>query len=242
MYRFLAYMQRDMIRWSRAKLNIVSTLVLPAAWLIFVGLTLTTDFTDNYLDFITPSILVLTMLAAGMSGGSSLMFDKLLGYLNKFLSMPSPRESILLGKIAFITVRGLIQSVVILLVATAIGATIHPLVVYLEMLMVLLLFGILISAFGTTVALNMANHDTYAAVQAIVAMPLFFTSTALMPYESMPGWLRAFARLNPVSYAIDSLRDIMSGAIDPTPILVLILVTAIMLCICTYAFRKVTIH
>ncbi|MBP5083264.1 MAG: ABC transporter permease, partial [Methanomicrobium sp.] len=149
MYRVFYYAQRDLLRWIRAPLNVVSTLAMPAAWLIFVGLALPTRFTDNYLDFITPGILVLTMLSAGLSGGSSLMFDKILGYLNKFLAMPSPRESILFGKILFITSRGLIQTTIILLIAILIGATIQPIYVYPITYLILFLFGILISSFGT---------------------------------------------------------------------------------------------
>ncbi len=104
----LVYFLRDMRRWVRGRFNVWSALVMPAAWLIFVGLALPTRFSDHYLDFIAPGILVLTMLTAGMQGGSSLIFDKILGFLNKFLALPSPREAILFGKILFTTVRGLL--------------------------------------------------------------------------------------------------------------------------------------
>lgn len=239
MYRFIAYMQRDLLRWSRAKLNVASTLALPMAWLVFVGLTLPLDFGDNYLDFITPSILVLTMMAAGLSGGINLMFDKTLGYLNKFLAMPAPRESILLGKIAFISIRGLLQSIIILVFALIIGATVQSPAFYLWTFAVLIMFGVLMAAFGTTLALFLKEHDTYAAVQAMISMPLFFTSTALMPYEEMPSWLATIARLNPVSYAIDAIRAMADGAPDLVALAVLGIATAIMLVLCSYAFRNV---
>ncbi|MBW2662944.1 MAG: ABC transporter permease, partial [Deltaproteobacteria bacterium] len=90
---------------------------MPAAWLVLVGLTLPIRFTDNYLEFITPSILVMTMLFSSLQGGALMIFDKVLGFLNKFLAMPAPRESILLGKILFISTRGLLQATVILLIA-----------------------------------------------------------------------------------------------------------------------------
>ncbi len=100
------YLERDFRRWMRGRINVFSALVMPAAWLIFVGLAMPIRFTDNYLDFITPGILVLTMLGASLQGGSLLMFDKVLGFLPKFLAMPAPRESILYGKILFITCVG----------------------------------------------------------------------------------------------------------------------------------------
>ncbi|MDP2766193.1 MAG: multidrug ABC transporter permease, partial [Candidatus Methanoperedens sp.] len=92
------YFERDFKRWTRGKINVVSSLAMPAAWLIFVGLALPIRFTNNYLDFITPGILVMTMLFASLTGGSLLIFDKMLGFLNKFLALPTPRESILFGK------------------------------------------------------------------------------------------------------------------------------------------------
>ena len=92
MRRMFFYMERDFRRWLRGRANVLSTLILPAAWLIFVGLALPIRFTDNYLDFIAPGILVLTMLGASLQGGSLLMFDKVLGYLQKFLALPAPRE------------------------------------------------------------------------------------------------------------------------------------------------------
>lgn len=239
MYRFFAYMQRDLLRWSRTKLNVVSTLALPMAWLVFVGLTLPLDFGGNYLDFITPSILVLTMLSAGLSGGISLMFDKTLGYLNKFLAMPAPRETILLGKIGFISARGLLQATIILVFSVIIGATVHSPLYYLWTYVVLLLFGVLMAAFGTTVALFLKEHDTYAAIQAIISMPLFFTSTALMPREEMPNWLATIALVNPVSYAIDAIRSMAESSPDLLSLVGLAIGAAVMMLCCGFAFRRV---
>jgi len=209
----LSYFERDMLRWVRGRLAVISALIMPAAWLIFVGLALPTTFTDNYIDFITPGILVLTMLGASLQGGSLLIFDKILGFLNKFLALPSSRESILYGKILFITTRGLLQSTVILLLALLLGASfLSPFSVVLTY-GILALFGILLSAFSTTVALYLSDHDSYAAFNAMVSMPLFFTSSALMPYAVMPSWLAALAYWNPVSYAIDAIRALQYGVL-----------------------------
>ena len=82
------YFGRDLLRWSRGKLAVISALVMPAAWLVFVGLALPIRFTDNYLDFITPGILVMTMLTASLTGGALLIFDKILGFFQKFLALP----------------------------------------------------------------------------------------------------------------------------------------------------------
>jgi ABC-2 type transport system permease protein len=209
--------------------------------LIFVGLALSVTFTGNYLDFITPGILVMTMLASSMQGGALLMFDRILGFLNKFLALPTPREHILFGKILFITIRGVIQSTVILLVAILIGATILSLPQYGMIYLILILFGILLSGLATTLALYVGDHDSYAAVTTMITMPLFFTSSALMPYEVMPPWLRAIATVNPLSFAIDAIRSVATGLVPLLQIGVLSVLGIVVIAICMRVFRRMTV-
>ena len=235
------YFERDMLRWARGRISVISALIMPAAWLIFVGLALPTTFTDNYIDFITPGILVLTMLGASLQGGSLLIFDKILGFLNKFLALPSSRESILFGKILFITARGLLQATVILILALLLGASFLSPWSLLATYGILALFGVLLSAFSTTVALYLADHDAYAAFNAMVSMPLFFTSSALMPYDVMPAWLSPIAYWNPVSYAIDAIRALQGGALAFGRIGALVLLSAVVLGLSVRKFRTVTV-
>jgi ABC-2 type transport system permease protein len=236
------YMQRDMVKWLRSRIAVISLLIMPAAWLIFVGLALPVTFTGNYLDFITPGILIMTMLASSMQGGALLMFDRILGFLNKFLALPTPREDILLGKILFITIRGVIQSTVILVVATLIGASVLSFAQYGMIYLILILFGIVLSGLATTLALYVGDHDSYAAVNTMITMPLFFTSSALMPYSVMPLWLRAIATVNPLSFAIDAIRS--TGATGTIPVFqigILAGLGIVVLTICMQVFRRMTI-
>jgi ABC-2 type transport system permease protein len=166
---------------------------MPAAWLAFVGLALPAKFTDNYLQFITPGILVMTTLFSSLQGGSLMIFDKMLGFLNKFLALPSPRESMLYVKILFISVRGLLQATVILLIAALLGVRISNPVNKILIYFTLFLFSVFFSALSTMIGLYLSDHDSYAAVNSMISMPLFFTSSALMPYEVMPAWLRVMA-------------------------------------------------
>jgi ABC-2 type transport system permease protein len=235
------YVSRDMIKWFRSPVSVVSMLAMPAAWLVFVGLALPVTFTGNYLDFIVPGILVMTMLSSSLNGGTLLMFDKILGFLNKFLALPTPRESILLGKILFITIRGAIQATIILVIAIFIGATILPPAQYGMIYLILLLFGFLMSACATTIALHLGDHDSYAAFNTMISMPLFFTSSALMPYDVMPAWLRTIAHANPLSYAIDAVRAAGTGTVPVLQIGLLAVLGGIVIAICMQMFRRVTV-
>lgn len=235
------YFKRDLIKWLRSRVSILTSLVMPAVWLVFVGLALPIRFTDNYIGFITPGILVMTMLFSSLQGGSLVIFDKILGFMNKFLALPSSRESILFGKITFITFRGLLQSTVILIMAVLLGVHMPGPVQMLYVYLVLTLFGVLFSGIASTIALIVDDHDGYAAVNSFVSMPLFFASSALMPYDSMPSWLRAIASLNPVSYAIDTVRSVFTGTILYTGTIVIAVMGIIVLGVCVYLFRKATI-
>lgn len=232
------YFERDLVKWLRGKVTVISSLIMPAAWLIFVGMALPTKFTDNYIQFITPGILVMTMLFSSLQGGSLMIFDKILGFLNKFLAMPSPRESILYGKILFIGVRGLMQATVILLIATLLGVRISNPVSIVLIYLTLFMFSVFFSALSTMIGLYLSDHDSYSAVNSMISMPLFFTSSALMPYEVMPSWLRTLARLNPVSYAIDSTRILFEGGIPVNGLIGLAIGAGIMVLLGTYQFRK----
>ena len=235
------YMERDMLKWLRSRISVVTLLIMPAAWLVFVGLALPVTFTGNYLDFITPGILVMTMLASSLQGGALLMFDKVLGFLNKFLALPSPREEILFGKILFMTIRGILQATVIFIVAILLGATIFSPVQYLIIYVILVQFGILLSGLAATVALYLEDHDSYMAVNTLISMPLFFTSSALMPYNVMPGWLRSIAAVNPLSFAIDAIRSAEAGVVPVMQMVLLALLGIIVLVVCVRVFRGVTV-
>ncbi len=235
------YCWRDLIRWFRGRWGFVSALVMPAAWLIFVGLALPIRFTDHYIDFVTPGILAMTTLSASMTGGGLLILDRMLGFFNKFLALPPPRESILFGKILVITIRGLIQTTVILFFAFLLGAHMYSPSQFLLTYLILFIFGALLSSAATTLAIYVGDHDQYAAVNAMITMPIFFASTAMMPYEQMPEWLSVIAHINPLSYAIDGIRLVADGTIPISQVCVLSVLCLVVLIVSVHVFRKVGI-
>ncbi|QXO95824.1 ABC transporter permease [Methanospirillum purgamenti] len=237
----LVYCHRDLRRWIRGKWGFIAAMVMPAAWLIFVGLALPIRFTDNYIDFVTPGILVMTILSASLAGGGLLIMDRMLGFFNKFLALPPPRETILFGKILVITIRGIIQSTIILLFAFMLGAHLYTPVQLLGTYIILCIFGALLSAAATSIAIYLDDHDQYAAANAMISMPLFFTSSAMMPYDVMPEWLAPIARLNPLSYAIDGIRILQTGEVPVTQISLLSILCIIVVGLAVHAFRKVKI-
>jgi ABC-2 type transport system permease protein len=99
----------------------------------------------------------------------------------------------------------------------------------------------LLSAFATTVALFLEDHDSFAAVNTMIAMPLFFTSSALMPYNVMPDWLRILASANPLSYAIDAIRAVNAGTLPLVQLGALAALCIIVGAVSVQVFRRVTV-
>ena len=75
----------------------------------------------------------------------------------------------------------------------------------------------------------------------MITMPVFFTSTAMMPYDQMPEWLRVIAHVNPLSYAIDGIRVMQAGTIPLAQIAVLSFLCICVLGLSVHVFRKVKI-
>jgi ABC-2 type transport system permease protein len=91
------------------------------------------------------------------------------------------------------------------------------------------------------IGLYLSDHDSCSAVNSMISMPLFFTSTTLMPYEVMPAWLRTMETLNPVSYAIDSTRILFERGTPFYSIMGLAIGAGIMVLFGTYQFRKAVV-
>jgi ABC-2 type transport system permease protein len=216
-------------------------MIIPAAWLIFVGLALPIRFTDHYLDFVTPGVLAMTTLNASLGGGSLIILDRTLGFFNKFLALPTPRESILFGKVLVIMIRGFIQTTLILIMAFGLGAQVYNLSQLAETYFILILFGTLCSVFATTLALYVDDHDSYAALYAMISMPVFFTSTAMMPYSAMPSWMLVPAAINPLSFAIDGIRIIQTGGIPFFQTFILSLLALLIGAVSVRVFRNVEV-
>ena len=97
------------------------------------------------------------------------------------------------------------------------------------------------SSISTAIALYVQDHDGYAAVNALLSMPLFFTSSALMPYDVMPPWLAMIARYNPVSWAIDLIRSFAAPPVLWTSLLALVMLALAMGAVSSLLFRRVTV-
>jgi ABC-2 type transport system permease protein len=163
-----------------------------------------------YLDFLAPGILAQSALFVAIFYGIAIIWERDLGVLHKFLVSPSSRLALVVGKAASAGVRALAQGIIVYLVAAAVGVhlRLNPLAL-VAVLVALLLGAALFATFSLIIACFVKTRERFMGMGQVLTMPLFFASNAIYPIAIMPGWLQAFARVNPLSYQADALRALM---------------------------------
>jgi ABC-2 type transport system permease protein len=165
--------------------------------------------TTSYFSFMSVGMVSFIVLFTCMFSGMSIVWDRRLGILNKLLSTPVARGSILMSKVFNSVIRSLMQAAIVLGVAFALGLTVGPdfnpvylLGVFADVF--LLCMGL--SSIFILIAIRSTNWQTQMAIMNLLNLPLLFASNALFPTSIMPSWLQTVANVNPVSYATEASR------------------------------------
>lgn len=197
----------------------------------------------NYLAFITPGIIALTALSGAVNSGMTLLEEKITGILKEYFVAPIPRLSILLASSGSGLVKTLIQSLIILGVATLFGARMNTSAVGLVGAFVFLLLYVMgFVGFSNGIAARSASVGGYHMMLFVLNLPLLFLSNALYPLDAMPTWMRVLAYLNPTTYAVDGMRQMLFG-LGAIPIVFSLTVLIVFAVVCNWfglrSFRHV---
>ncbi|HUK55879.1 MAG TPA: ABC transporter permease [Nitrospiria bacterium] len=215
-----ALTMRSVKRLSRERISMVFGLIQPMLfWLILFGnlFQRTAQIPGfkgpNYITFLTAGVVVMTVLNSGLSGGVDLLFDKESGFLERLLSAPISRNSLIYSRFIFVMAITSVQILVILLVAFLLfGVYPHSGLLGMAFIMLVgLLFGLGLIAISLTLAFAIKGHGNFFALTGFLTLPLIFLSTALVPSQAMPGWMAFLAQFNPMTYATEAVRDLIVG-------------------------------
>jgi len=210
---------RELKKYFRQKTRLIMTVVQPFIWLVLMGNMmsgLTSNpyaaqmlGTGNYLTFMTPGIILMTVLFSSIFSGMSIIWDRRIGYLDKLLAAPIRRGAIPFGKMFSAMVQGGIQVVIIIIIATFLGVKFKTgLAGILVILFIAMCFALILGGISLAVAVKIKTPETLMAIVNFFMMPLLFTSNALFPLGVMPGWLKAIAKVNPITYAVEPMRTL----------------------------------
>ncbi len=174
----------------------------------------------SYVDFLMPGIIVQTAVFGALVTGLGLTEDMKAGVVDRFRSLPIARSAVLIGRTAADLVMNVLTLVVMVLVGLAVGFRPSQPFYDLALAFVLVLaFSYVFSWISAFVGLSVRNPETAQSAGFIWVFPLTFASSAFVPMSSMPGVVRAFAQVNPVSLAVNAVRALTIGhaqALTPT--------------------------
>ncbi|HSN31368.1 MAG TPA: ABC transporter permease [Ideonella sp.] len=205
----------DMRKLRHDPTELLTRAIQPMLWLLVFGQVfaharnIPTGGID-YLAFLAPGILAQSVLFVAIFNGISVIWERDLGIVHKFLVSPAARSALVLGKALAAGVRALTQAVIVYALAAALGVRLAVGPSTLVSMVALVLLGAgLFSTFSLIVACVVKTRERFMGIGQVLTMPLFFASNAIYPTELMPGWLRALAHANPLSYLVDGLRGVM---------------------------------
>ncbi|MFE4910875.1 ABC transporter permease [Streptomyces sp. NPDC056652] len=198
--------------------------VQPALWLLIFGETFTRIKAIPtggipYIDFLAPGIIAQSAMFIAIFYGIMIIWERDAGILTKLLVTPTPRAALISGKAFASGVKALIQAVVVIVIAAALGVglTWNPLRL-LGVAVVVVLGSAFFSCLSMTIAGIVLTRDRLMGIGQAITMPLFFASNALYPVAIMPGWLQVVSKINPLSYQVDALRGLLLGTPSHLPL------------------------
>jgi ABC-2 type transport system permease protein len=213
----LAMAQAEMRKLRHDHLDIVTRSVQPLLWLFIFGTALSHTHVLpigklEYRAYIAPGVMAQAAMFIAIFYGLSVIWERDVGQLQRLLATPLSRSSIVLGKAAGACVRALVQALLLLVVLAIAGIGVRWTVTgVLGTLAMLTLGTAAFACMSMLLAAAVKERERFMGIGQLIMMPLFFASSALYPLAVMPGWLRAVARVNPLTYEVQGLRQMLVG-------------------------------
>jgi ABC transporter DrrB family efflux protein len=173
----------------------------------------------SYVNYLMPGIIVMTAVFGALTTGLGLTEDLKAGVVDRFRSLPIARSAVLVGRTAADLATNLITLIVMLAIGFAIGFRPSQPIYEVALAFVLVLaFAYVFSWISAFVGVTVRDPETAQSVGFIWVFPLVFASSAFVPTQSMPGVVRTFADINPVTLVVNAARDLTidhGNALDP---------------------------
>jgi ABC-2 type transport system permease protein len=218
---------REVKRAVRDRGQLVGGVSRPLLWVLVMGIGLNPYFRGEvygevrfvipytYLQFIFPAVIALNIMYTSVQSAVSVIWDRQFGFLREVLVSPLPRSTVLLGKILGGATVALFHGCLALALAQFADLSLSLAdLAWGLFLMALLAFGL--TALGVVIAGRIGSFEGFGVFSNAVILPLYFTSSSVFPLDPSltgaqmrvmyPEWLVDIVRLNPMTYAVDSLR------------------------------------
>ncbi len=241
---------REMKRYRKSRSGVLIRLIQPAIWIIVIGNTFvgtqplieSVGYDLSYIEFMAPGVIILTAIYTSIFGGVNTLWDRRYGFMNKALTSPISRSSIAVGKMLAISLISALQSSLVIGIALAIGVGFPNPWMFIPIMLIVITFSLGFAGISVVVAATAKSQETFWGIINFLGMPLFMLSPALFPLELIPDWLAFAARLNPVTYSVLLIREMMTGIVHTTSLAIEIAViagfAAVMAVFASYVFTR----
>lgn len=197
----------------------------------------------DFISFLTPGIMVMTMAFTGTISGITTVFDREFGFLKEMLVAPVKRESVLIGKMLGGVTQSIFQGVVILVLGLFMGMKLGnpPVMAISGMLLTMFLVSMAFVSLGLAVASKMSSMEGFQMVMNFLIQPMVFLSGAFYPVKTLPSWLELGVKVNPLTYGVDAMRYFSLGMNEFSiwvDLSVLAVFSVLLIILGGHAFRK----
>jgi ABC-2 type transport system permease protein len=217
---------REIVRFYRQRSRVVGVIASPLLFWLVIGSGFGTSFRSgnaagqqHYLDYFYPGALIMIVLFTSIFAMMSLIEDRKEGFLLSVMVAPVPRSAIVLGKVLGGTTLAAIQGLIFLAFAPFVGVRMG-FVDFLLVVFVVFLVSFALTSLGFAIAWPMDSTQAFHAIINLFLIPLWLLSGALFPLSGASGWLRLVMRLNPLTYGVEALRNLLypeSPTVLPLP-------------------------
>lgn len=237
---------RQVKRFFRAKSRIVGAVGQPLLFLIALGYGIGAVYAragqGSYIDFLVPGIMAQTVLFAAMFFGAMIMFDKQFGFLKETLVAPVSRFKIMFGGALGGATTATLQGLLVFIISLFLGFRPEHWALVPVAVVILGLLSMAIASFSSGIGSFVQDMQGFQAINQFLVFPLYFLSGALYPLQHVPTWLRVVAEINPMSYAVDAMRDTLIGQAHfglAKDLIVLVATVVVLITFGAYRFRHI---
>jgi ABC transporter DrrB family efflux protein len=174
---------------------------------------------DRYIDYLLPGIFVLAIAFGASQTGVAIAEDLASGMIDRFRALPMTRTAVLAGRAVADAIRNLFVLGLMTGVGAAIGFRFHagPAAAAAAIGLAVAV-GLAFSWVNALVGLLVRDAESAGLAGLLAVIPLIFTSSTFVPVATMPGWLQAFAKVNPITVTVDALRALCLGGPTARPV------------------------
>lgn len=205
---------REIVRFYRQRSRVVGVIASPILFWVAIGSGFGTSFrsgangNQNYLEYFYPGALIMIVLFTSIFTMMSVIEDRKEGFLLSVLVAPVSRSAIVLGKVLGGTTLSTIQGLIFLVFAPMVGVHIG-LANFALIVLTIFLVSFALTALGFAIAWPMDSTQAFHAIINLFLIPLWLLSGALFPIGGASVWLRVLMRINPLTYGVEALRELL---------------------------------